>query len=265
MIDSGIKKVGVAQWDVKLGNIDYNMEKASFFLEKSIQEQVSVAVFPEMWSSGFDYPNLEAHAEKTREILDFLTKITASSGMVVCGSLPEKKDTGVYNTLFVVDSGKVTSSYSKIHLFTPTGEDRRFAAGKRAVVCRTSAGILGLVICYDLRFPELSRSLTLAGAEMIICSAQWPESRIAHWNTLLAARAIENQVFVIASNRCGHDFNMDYGGSSRIMSPYGRIIAECGNDEAFVTAEVDPGEMENFRSMMPCLDHIKPEAYKAYS
>ena len=261
MKNGKIVRAGVAQWDIRLGDLAYNMEKAEQFIEDFSIKRADLAVLPEMWSSGFDYGNLDIHAEKTPEILDGLKNMSASSGITICGSLPEKKDGRIFNSMFVIDSGEVKSSYSKIHLFTPTGEDRGFAAGESAVICQTKAGILGLIICYDLRFPELCRALTLAGAEIIVCSAQWPEARIHHWNTLLAARAIENQVFIVASNRCGKDFSIIYGGSSRIISPYGIVIGECGAGEESVVEELDPEEMKNFRKMMPCLEHIKPGAY----
>lgn len=261
MKNGKIVRAGVAQWDIRLGDLPHNIEKAVSFIDSFISEGADLCVLPEMWSSGFDYRNLDKHSEKTPGILDLLKESSVSSGITICGSLPEIKDGKIFNSMFVVDSGEVKCSYSKIHLFTPTGEDRSFAAGDKAVICRTTAGIIGLIICYDLRFPELCRALAIAGADIIVCSAQWPGARIHHWNTLLAARAIENQVFIAASNRCGEDFSILYGGSSRIISPYGIVIGECGEGEGALTAELDPEEMKNFRKMMPCLEHIKPEAY----
>jgi len=261
MKNGKVVKVGVAQWDIVLGDLAFNVAKAVSFLEDFRRKGAELVVLPEMWASGFDYRNLDSHAEKTPEILYKLKEISFSSGITICGSLPEKKDGKIFNSLIVVDAGEVICSYSKIHLFTPTGEDNNFAGGWKAQICKTGVGILGLVICYDLRFPELCRALTLAGAEIIICCAQWPEARIQHWNTLLAARAIENQVFIVASNRCGRESSIVYGGSSRIISPYGRAIGECGAGEASLVEELDPEEMKDFRTMMPCLEHVKPEAY----
>ncbi|WP_027358438.1 carbon-nitrogen family hydrolase [Desulforegula conservatrix] len=261
MKNGKIIKAGVAQWDIRLGDLTHNIEKAEQFIESLCSDGADLCVLPEMWSSGFDYRNLDKHAEKTPVILDGLKEMSVSLGITICGSLPEKRDGRIFNSMFVVDSGEVKTSYSKIHLFTPTGEDRSFSAGEGAVICQTKHGILGLIICYDLRFPELCRALTLAGAGIIVCSAQWPGARIHHWNTLLAARAIENQVFIVASNRCGKDSSIIYGGSSRIISPYGRVIGECHEGEESVVADIDPEELVRFRKMMPCLEHIKPGAY----
>lgn len=257
-----IIRVGSAQWDVKLGDISFNLDKAERFLNEFAEKGVELAVFPEMWSCGFDYRNLGSHADVTPDILERLGKISDSTGITICGSLPDRKEERIYNSLFVIGRKGFVHSYSKIHLFTPTGEDRHFTGGENAFICHTEQGVLGLIICYDLRFPELCRSLVKAGAEIIICCAQWPETRINHWNTLLSARAIENQIFVVASNRCGKDSSIIYGGSSRIISPLGRVVAECGTEEASAVCDLDFEEMTNFRAMMPCLEHIKPQAYE---
>ena len=262
MDNKTIVKAGAVQWDVELGDKDHNLDRALSFLDDLDARGVNLAVLPEMWASGFDYRNLDAHADLTPDILEKLKQKSASSGMTICGSLPENRNGRIMNTLFVVDSGRIAGSYSKIHLFTPTGEDRYFKGGDDSVVCRTSCGNLGLLICYDLRFPELCRSLALAGAEIIVCSAQWPEIRIGHWNTLLASRAIENQVFVVASNRCGSDYSIAYGGSSRIITPFGIVAAECGTEESSAVAEMQMEEISSYRSMIPCLEHIRNEAYR---
>lgn len=255
-------RAAAAQWDIRLGDTSHNLGKAESFLSKFADSGVNLAVFPEMWSCGFDYRDLRAHAGATPGILDRLAGISQKTGITICGSLPQEEDEKIFNSLFVVGSKGDVCSYRKIHLFTPTGEDKHFAPGGNAVVCNTDVGGIGLVICYDLRFPELSRALALEGAEIIICCAQWPGVRINHWNTLLSARAIENQVFVVAANRIGQDFSIVYGGSSRIISPFGNVLAECGSGEEYAVCDLDFKELSDFRSMMPCLEHIRNGAYK---
>ena len=120
---------------------------------------------------------------------------------------------------------------------------------------------MGLMICYDLRFPELCRSLVLKGAQMVAVVAQWPAVRIAHWDILLKARAIENQVFVFGVNRCGRDEDLVYGGRSRIVSPRGEDLARTGKREASLTAAVDLGYVEKVREQIPCLRDRVRQAY----
>ena len=115
--------------------------------------------------------------------------------------------------------------------------------------------------CYDLRFPELCRSLALAGARMVIVSAQWPGSRIAHWDTLLAARAIENQIFMAASNRVGKDGDLTFNGHSQILSPNGEVLARIIDQTAETTAQINFSEIDMIRKRFDCLKERVPAAY----
>ena len=144
-----------------------------------------------------------------------------------------------------------------------TGEDLYFGCGNQAICCDTTVGRVGLLICYDLRFPELSRMLAAAGAQFIFVSAQWPEQRISHWDTLLKARAIENQVVVIASNRLGSDRGGGYCGHSQIISPSGHILGFAGAEDTIAEAEIDLSEMDHIRSVMPVLKERRPDVYTA--
>jgi predicted amidohydrolase len=148
-----------------------------------------------------------------------------------------------------------------VHLFSPTKEDRFFLPGREAVVAKTSLGTVGLMICYDLRFPEMCRSLVLKGAQVVAVVAQWPAVRIAHWDILLRARAIENQVYIVGVNRCGKDGDLDYGGHSRIVSPWGEVLARTGKRAATVAATIDLDQVEKIRKKIPCLKERVPEVY----
>ena len=168
----------------------------------------------------------------------------------------------MYNTAYVVDrDGTIVDAYRKVHLFSPTGEHRHFKPGRRAVVAETSLGPIGLIICYDLRFPELCRSLTFKGARIVIVTAQWPAIRVTHWHTLLVARAIENQLFVLGANRCGEDGDLVFGGHSRIVSPYGEILARAGKRPATLFATLQMKQVESYRKQIPALKERMPQAY----
>jgi predicted amidohydrolase len=221
-------------------------------------------VLPEMWSTGFMNHDLDRLAETTPDILDAMSRLAKEAQTIIIGSLPEKIEKKIFNTAYLInEKGTIPATYQKIHLFSRTGEDRWFYGGRKGIVCPTSVGSIGLLICYDLRFPELCRSLTLQGAQILVVMAQWPAARVAHWKTLLAARAIENQVFVLAANRCGEDHPLIYAGSSRIVSPSGAVLASAGKRAASITADLNFSLFDQFRETIPCLKERVPEAYVA--
>jgi omega-amidase len=255
-------KVGIIQFDVRLGDVEGNLRRASTHIAHLAGKGVDLAVLPEMWSTGFAGDRLGKLAETTPEVLDQLGGLSKQTGLVIIGSLPEKTKEGIFNTAHVVDQdGSVRGCYRKVHLFSPTQEDQFFLPGRKAVVVDTALGAIGLMICYDLRFPELCRSLVLKGAQMVAVMAQWPAVRIAHWDVLLRARAIENQVFVLGANRCGSDGALAYGGHSRIFSPSGEALTKAGKQPARLTAAIHLGDLETIRKQIPCLKERVPSVY----
>jgi predicted amidohydrolase len=260
-------KAGVIQWDIRPGKISENLSVALRGIKKLALQKCDLAVLPEMWSCGFDNTNLKIHAEKTTDILQCLQQSAVKQHIVIAGSLPEKMDRSIYNTLFIIDKdGHIAGRYRKIHLFSLTQEHKYFAAGKRAIVCHTSIGNLGCLICYDVRFPELSRTLALKGAQLLLLSAQWPIGRIRQWDLLIRARAVENQLFIVAANRSGQDPGISYGGHSGIFSPGGDALVVClekqdGGGLSVLSGEIDLEEVETFRRLIPCFKERVPQAY----
>lgn len=249
------------QFNISLGDIEANLRKALEGLTRARQKDARLAVLPEMWSSGYDYKRLPALAEETPRILNRLCNFTAENQMAVVGSLPHKIEGKIYNTLFVVDNGKVTGSYSKIHLFSTMGEDRFLTAGDKTLVLDTSVGRLGVAICYDIRFPEMFRKMALEGAEIICLPAEWPKPRQEHWRTLIRARAIENQLFLVAANCCGVQSQLDFFGMSMLVSARGEVLAESGETDTELTAVFDFEEMESYRAQIRCYHDRRPEIY----
>ncbi len=249
------------QFNIGLGQVDANLEKALAGLRRAREKGARLAVLPEMWSTGYDYKRLSALAEETPRVLDALRRLSVELEMVIVGSLPEKDGSTLYNTAYVVDRGGIAGSYRKLHLFSTMGEDRFLGAGDRTLVVPTSAGRLGIAICYDLRFPELFRKLALEGAEILCLPAEWPKPRQEHWRTLLRARAIENQLFVVAANCCGLQGKLDFFGMSLLISPRGEILAEGGETETELTALFDFEEMSSYRFQIPCFRDRRPEIY----
>ncbi len=253
--------VAAVQFNITLGEVEANLQKALAGIRRIRERDARLAILPEMWSTGYDYKRLAVRAEETPRILEVLRGITAELNMVIVGSLPEKADGRIYNTAYVVDKGDIAGSYRKLHLFSTMGEDRFLGAGDRTLVVSTSVGRLGVAICYDLRFPEMFRKLALEGAEILCIPAEWPKPRQEHWRTLLRARAIENQLFVAATNCCGIQGKLDFFGMSLLISPRGEILAEAGDTDTELSALFDFEEMISYRSQIRCFQDRRPNIY----
>ncbi len=249
------------QFNIALGNIDSNRKRAAAALRRVAAAGVQLAVLPEMWSTGYDYRHLPTLAQRTPEIVKELQQLCAELGLVSVGSLPELSEGKIYNTAYVIDQGEVVGSYRKLHLFSAMGEDRHLGSGSRSLVVATSAGRIGVTICYDLRFPELFRKLALEGAEVICVPAEWPKPRGEHWQTLLRARAIENQLFVVAANCCRVQGKLDFCGISRIISPLGTILAEAEEEDIELIADCDFAEMQTYRDQIKILHDRRADIY----
>ena len=209
--------VAALQFNIKLGDIESNLNQATTGLKLVSAAGARLAVLPEMWSAGYDYRRLNDHAGETPRILELLCQLSRDQDMVIVGSLPEKVGDKIFNTATVIDGGKIKGSYRKLHMFSTMGEDRFLSPGDSTLVVPTSIGRIGVAICYDLRFPELFRKMALEGAEVICVPAEWPIPRQEHWRTLLRARAIENQLFVVAANCCGIQGKLEFCGMSLIL------------------------------------------------
>lgn len=241
-------KVGIIQFSIEIGNIKHNLDRVVSYLNNLGEEGVRLVVLPEMWATGFAYQKLPDLAAETPRLIATLQDMASAYRMAVVGSLAEQENGRVYNTAFLLDGERgLVGKYRKIHPFPPTEEDRHFTAGRDLPVFETDFGKVGVVICYDLRFSELCRNLANKGATFIIVCAEWPLLRLEHWQILTAARAIENQCFVVATNCSGTDGKIIFAGHSRIIGPDGAILCEAGEKECFVAREIDPSQVEKTR------------------
>jgi deaminated glutathione amidase len=255
-------------------NLQENLRAAARSLEEARARQCVLAVLPENFAfvGQRDTDKLEiAESDGAGPIQEFLARTAARHSMwIVAGSLPLKTpDTALcYGASFVFDpDGRALSCYRKIHLFDvdlpDCGESYRETAsmdpGDKLVTVDTPAGRLGLSICYDLRFPELYRSLVDKGARLFSVPAAFTfATGTAHWHTLLRARAIENLSYVIAAGQYGrHPNGRTTFGHSLIVDPWGRILAEQESGDGVVVAEIDPGLPLKLRSEFPVLKHRK--------
>lgn len=254
-------KAAAVQFTIKVGDVDANVEHVREALHRLHGEGVQLAVLPEMWSCGFAYRELNELAKRTPEVVEEMGRLSAELGMVIVGSLPEPDGDKVCNTAYVLDQGKLVGKYRKIHLFSLMNEDRAFTGGDSWLLADTSLGKIGVIICYDLRFPELTRRLAVEGAEIIVVPGEWPKPRDEHWRLLLLGRAIENQLFMVAANACGVMGKLDFFGASMIIGPKGEILAEGGYESCEPTAVLDFSTMESWRQQITCFPDRKPEYY----
>lgn len=249
------------QFNVKQGGVDANLAYVREALPRVAAQGANLAVLPEMWSSGFAYKNLNELALRTEGIVAELLELSRKHKLVIVGSMPEPNGDKVFNTIHVIDNGTLAGVYRKIHLFSLLGEDRAFSGGESWLLADTSIGKVGVIICYDLRFPELSRRLAVEGAQVICVPAQWPKPRQEHWRTLLRARAIENQLFVVSCNTCGMVGKLDFFGMSMIIDPKGELLGELGENEGECSALLDLQAMYEWRAQIPCFTDRRPESY----
>ncbi len=249
------------QFNVKPGDVDTNLASVREALFRVADQGANLAVLPEMWSCGFAYGKLNKLALRTAGIVDELLVLSRELKLVIVGSLPEPNGDKVFNAVYVADNGALSGVYRKIHLFSLLGEDRAFSGGDSWLLADTSLGRVGVIICYDVRFPELSRRLAIEGAQVICIPAQWPKPRQDHWRTLLRARAMENQLFIVACNACGIIGKLDFFGMSMIIDAKGDVLAEAGEREGEIIAPLDMQAMSDWRAQIPCFSDRKPELY----
>ena len=258
-------RITCIQMDMIFGEPEKNFLHAEDLIKKAAAENPDVIVLPETWNTGF-FPRehlaelADDNGKAVRERIGALAKRYRVN--LVAGSVANRKIGGVYNTAYVFDrAGNLVAEYDKTHLFTPSGEHEFFQKGQR--LCRfTLDGIpCGLIICYDIRFPELTRSLTVKGVDLLFVVAQWPNVRTAHLLALSKARAIENQMFLVCCNSVGTAGKTTCGGNSSIHDPWGECLAQAGEKEQLLSAELDFSVVAGIRSSINVFRDRRPELY----
>lgn len=215
----------------------------------------SLVVLPEMFSTGFSY-NVTVTCQTTaREDESFLARLADEFEVTVLGGAVSRYAAGrVHNEAVAFGpDGSLLARYAKQRLFSPGGETAVHSAGDATVTFPWNGFTVAPLVCYDLRFPELFRQAVAQGADLLAVIAAWPARRERHWLTLLQARAIENQAYVVGVNRVGQDPQATYSGRSVVVDPHGIIIADAGQRETLVTARVHPKVVAEWRRDFPAL------------
>ena len=259
-------KVACLQMDMLLAKPEENFSHAAELVKRAMKDKPDVLVLPETWNTGF-FPreNLQALCDRDGSRVRQVFGALAAQYQVniVAGSVSNVRGGKVYNTAMVFDrTGACIASYDKTHLFTPMGEDNYYTPGDRLCSFTLDGVKCGLIICYDVRFPELTRSLTVPGLDMLFVVSQWPKVRTFHLRSLTTARAIENQMFLVCCNSCGTAGQTVYGGNSAIIDPWGETVALAGETEEILTADCDLQILTNIRSSIPVFRDRRPSLYK---
>ena len=248
-------KVACIQMDMVFCDPAENFRRVAQHIENAMAQAPDVIVLPELWNTGF-FPkeNLcalcDQAGDRVKKEIGGLAKRFGVN--IVAGSVADLRDGKVYNTCYVFRrDGACIAAYDKTHLFSPMGEDRFFTKGDR--ICRFTLDDVpcGVILCSDLRFPELTRKLSLEGIDMLFLPCQWPEARLSHLHTLTAARAIENQIFLASCKSCGKAGATRFGGGSRILDPLGNILARADAGEQSITCDCDLSLLPRIRNAIP--------------
>ncbi len=253
--------VSLGQMDVHLGNPQENLQQAAAFAAEAARRGSDLLLLPELWGSGYALERADGLASPLDAgLFAEMGALARQHALYVGGSLLERAETGVYNTfgLYAPD-GRRVAAYRKIHRFGPMDEDRYLAAGNAPILAPLPWGRAGMAVCYDLRFPELFRAYSGAGAEMLFLVAEWPRVRLEHWRTLLRARAIENQCFVFAVNRSGESKGEVFAGHSMVLDPWGETVLEGGAASGLFTVAVSLDEVAAARRRLPALKDRQPQ------
>jgi predicted amidohydrolase len=267
--------IALAQMQPKLGEPEDNLIKMSEMVNKiASQHRVDLIVFPELVTSGYELGvRFTEVAERIPgPSINLLSKRANEFGVYVAFGMVSKErvESVLYNSAVLIGpEGDLVEVYNKVHL---RGEERMaFREGFKLPIAQTDIGNIGMMIGYDLAFPEVARTLTLEGADLLLCMANWETAQMDEWKTYVRARAYENSVFVAAVNRVGEDVTLSFGGESMVVGPRGQVYASLAEDtdsetgapkEGFVIAKIDLTDVRKYREEFQFIQNRQPLAYR---
>ena len=267
-------KIALCQMDI-INNKDKNIEKAREMIVKAKQNGAEIAILPEMFNCPYENEKFAKYSEYGNNSynLDSISKIAKELEIyVLAGSIPEKQDKDIFNTSYLFDdNGKILGFHRKMHLFDINIKDKIYfkesdtlSSGNEVTVVDTKFGKIGIGICYDIRFPELARSMILKGAEILVYPGAFNlTTGPDHWELLFRARALDNQVFTIGVSPALNEFNSYHAyGHSLVCNPWGKTIAKGSYEEELIIVDIDLDEIIAVREELPVLKNRRTDIYK---
>ena len=256
-------RIALAQTEPLWEDKEGNFKAALTFLERAREQNADLVLFPEMSMTGFSmHPEKIGETGENPRTLSFFREQAERYGLYIGVGYVELCEPKSFNRYAVLSPrGEVLADYRKIHPFTFGTESAHYAGGEELAFCQVKEFTLSPLICYDLRFPELFE-IASERAELIVVPANWPSDRREHFMTLLRARAIEDQCYIAGVNRVGRARTLSYSGDSRIVDPFGRILAKAEDGEELVFADLDLESLRRYRKEFPARTDRKPALYE---
>ena len=253
-------KIAFLQMDCVEGARGANRRRVEAAIADAVSAGAKLLALPELWCSGYELSMAVRDKDWDKEfawVVDHSKEIA-----LLGGSLLEYHEGAFYNCAVAAENGRELNRYRKQHLFRPLHEHHHLGAGEHVPEVFEIAGLrAAMTICYDLRFPEVYRPLALDKADLIHVPAQWPHARIDHWRTLLMARAIESQCYVLGVNRRGWYGEVEFPGHSLLIDPQGKVIVDAGDGPGIYYGEVDLSQVSEWRKSFPVLNDRREDQY----
>lgn len=262
-IEAVVLTISLVQLAFEFGQPEANFDRARLQVAEAAALGSDLVLLPELWASGYDLANWGKYATPLDVgLFECLSRLARERNICIGSSLLEARDGQAYNTFVLYGKdGDTLGLYRKVHRFRLLQEEKWLGAGSELVLAETPWGRFGLATCYDLRFPEMFRPYAMGGARMTLIVAEWPERRVSHWNKLLQARAIENQMFVAGVNKVGISQGVKLGGGSAVIDPWGEPLVAGEDEEVLLTARIDLKEADKARSHIPVIQDRRPDVY----
>jgi len=240
-----------------------SLAKSEIFIRHAAASGADIICFPEQFATGWD-PCSPSNVENIDDrIIPTLQRYAREAGICILGSFRERFTPGPRNTSVAIGSdGRILTTYSKIHLFTPAHENRTFTSGTGLGIFSVGSLTCGIAICYDLRFPEVFSAYARSGVKVVFVPAAWPASRIRHWELFISARAAENQMYIVGINTTGKTPVDTYSGGSLTADPHGMIISRAHDAEQLIFIDLDPTVVDTARSSFPVGSDRKDALYR---
>ncbi len=260
--------IALIQIDCRLKDLDYNKGKAYRLISEAAKKGANIICLPELFASGYNPDAIgwkwyHFSEDDKGQTIQELSKLARDLRVSIIAPMAEKRDLpGVFynSAIFINEDGSVLGSYAKTHLWST--ERTYFRQGNSLSVFNTRLGKIGILICYDILFPELARELTVAGAEIIFVPSAWRGVEEDIWDTVMPARALENTVYLAAVNRVGNEGDVALFGGSCIVDPRGRFVAQAKRyEEDLLIQTINLDELSRYRYELPYLRDRQPGLY----